>query len=302
MWKTVIFLLASLVLVPALAYLYDSPPNAEQLEVMWPVVYTYLALSAACFVVSSLTDNYSQVDKLWSIAPIIYACEVAYLSNWNDRMILIAILISIWGIRLTYNFTRRGGYSLRFWTGEEDYRWSILRAKPEFSPQWKWVAFNLFFISFYQMGLVMLIMFPMLKGIGGGELIWGDYLLAALVIAFVVIEYIADQQQYNFQTEKYRRINGNEDLGPYRHGFVRTGLWGIARHPNYAAEQAVWILIYFFSVTATGVWINWSIVGAVLLVLLFIGSSNFSEEVSASKYPEYKEYQKKVARFIPFLK
>jgi len=55
-------------------------------------------------------------------------------------------------------------------------------------------------------------------------------------------------------------------------------------------------------VSATGLWANWSIAGAVLLVLLFIGSSNFSEEISANKYPDYKNYQKKVPRFIPFLK
>ena len=38
---------------------------------------------------------------------------------------------------------------------------------------------------------------------------------------------------------------------------------------------------------------------AILLVLLFWGSSNFSESISASKYPGYKDYQKKVGRFIP---
>ena len=302
MWKTVLFLLATLIAVPVFAYLYDTPPNLEQLRVMWPVIYTYVGLSAACFIVSSITDNYSQVDKLWSIAPLIYAWEVVYLTHWDERMLLIASVISIWGIRLTYNFGRRGGYSWKFWTGDEDYRWAILRAKPEFQAKWKWILFNLFFISFYQMGLVMLIMFPMIKGVNGTELFWADYLLAFLVIGFVIMEYVADHQQYKFQTKKYRRINAKEDLGEYAHGFVNTGLWGIMRHPNYAAEQSVWIVIYFFSVTATGVWINWSVAGAVLLVLLFIGSSNFSEEISASKYPKYKEYQKKVARFIPFLK
>jgi steroid 5-alpha reductase family enzyme len=37
-------------------------------------------------------------------------------------------------------------------------------------------------------------------------------------------------------------------------------------------------------------------------VILFKGSSDFSEEISAEKYPEYKEYQKSVPRFIPFTK
>ena len=39
-----------------------------------------------------------------------------------------------------------------------------------------------------------------------------------------------------------------------------------------------------------------------LLIILFKGSSDFSEEISANKYPEYKDYQRSVPRFIPFLK
>lgn len=302
MWKTVVFLIATLIVVPIAAYLYDTPPTDIQTHVMWTVGITYFVLAGMCFAVSVATRNYSQVDKLWSVAPIGYAWQIAYLSNWEERMVLIACLITLWGCRLTFNFARRGGYSWKFWEGEEDYRWAVLRAKPEFQAPWKWFLFNLFFISYYQMGLVLLIVFPMIKAMNGPALFWADYLLAALVVFFIVIEFIADQQQYDFQTEKHRRLKAGEPLEHYAHGFTRHGLWGIVRHPNYAAEQSIWIVIYFFSVAATGSWANWSVAGAVLLVLLFFGSSNFSEAISAEKYPEYKEYQKKVPRFIPFVK
>ena len=129
-----------------------------------------------------------------------------------------------------------------------------------------------------------------------------DYLLAALMLLAVVIEYIADQQQYDFQTEKHRRIKAGEPLDDYEVGFVSTGLWGIVRHPNYAMEQSIWVIFYLFSVNATGQWINWTIGGCVLLLILFKGSSDFSEELSANKYPSYKDYQKRVPRFIPGLK
>jgi iron complex transport system permease protein len=39
--------------------------------------------------------------------------------------------------------------------------------------------------------------------------------------------------------------------------------------------------------------------GAILLVLLFWGSSNFSESISSGKYPGYADYQKRLSRFIP---
>lgn len=302
MWKTVIFLLATLVSVPIVGYYYDTPPTPSQSDIIWQVVYAYLALATLCFLVSTITKNYSQVDKLWSVAPILYAWQIVYLTQAEPRMILMAVLVTIWGARLTFNFARRGGYSWKFWEGDEDYRWAVLRAKPEFQAPWKWFLFNLFFISFYQMGIVMLIVFPMIKASGSGELFWTDYLLALVVLLLIIMEFFADQQQYDFQTEKYRRINAGEPLGEYAHGFTNVGLWKIMRHPNYTAEQSIWLVIYLFSVISTGSIINWSIPGTLLLIILFYGSSNFSEDITAAKYPLYKDYQKKVGRFIPFLK
>ena len=43
----------------------------------------------------------------------------------------------------------------------------------------------------------------------------------------------------------------------------------------------------------------WSIIGTVLLTLLIIGSTVFTEQLSAEKYPEYKNYQKRVSMLIP---
>ena len=129
-----------------------------------------------------------------------------------------------------------------------------------------------------------------------------DFLLAGLVLLLIYIEYKADQQQFDFQTEKYCRINAGVDLGEYAHGFVSSGLWSKVRHPNYAAEQSIWIVFYLLGAHATGEWINWTIAGCILLIILFKGSSDFSEEISSNKYPMYKDYQKRVGRFIPKFK
>jgi steroid 5-alpha reductase family enzyme len=301
MWKTVLFLIATLILLPYFAFTTDKAPTGSQWDLIYLVGKSYLILATLCFLVSIITKNYSQVDKLWSIAPIFYAWQIAEATHFETRMVLMAVLITIWGARLTFNFARRGGYSWKFWTGEEDYRWAVLRAKPEFSSKLNWFLFNLFFISFYQMGLVLIIVFPMIKASGNSGLQVEDFVLTVIVLFWVVYEFIADQQQYNFQEEKHRRMKNKESLGEFAHGFTNTGLWGISRHPNYLAEQATWVSLYLFSVIATESWVNWSIVGCVLLIFLFWGSSNFSEEITASKYPAYKDYQKKVGRFFPKL-
>lgn len=304
MLLTAAILLFTLIIVPYVSFYYGTGLTALQWELLQESSYILLVLASTCFVLGELTKNYSQVDKVWSLAPLAYTWYIAIEGGSDPRMVLMAILVSIWGIRLTLNFARRGGYSWKFWTGEEDYRWSILQQKPGFEKPWVWSLFNLFFICGYQMVLIYLFTIPILTGLNEAApkgLIWADYVLAAAFVIFVIIETLADQQQWDFQKEKYRRINAKEDLGAYQHGFVRTGLWGIVRHPNYMAEQSVWIVFYLFSVIATGQWLNWSIAGCLLLLILFKSSSDFSESITAEKYPEYKNYQATVPRFWPLI-
>lgn len=305
MLVTIIILILTLIVIPYISFTYGMPLNDLQSSILYTMSIAVGIVIAYCFIVGELTKNNSQVDKLWSIIPIYYVWHMTVLGDFHPRMVLMSVLVTIWGIRLTYNFARRGAYQWKFWEGEEDYRWEILRKKPGFNNRFVWMIFNLLFISAYQSVLIFLFTLPILTSLYDGSpagITTIDWVLAAIYIAFVVIEYIADQQQYDFQTEKYRRIKAGEELGAYAQGFVSSGLWGIVRHPNYAMEQGIWIVFYMFSVVATGEWINWSMPGCLLLVILFKGSSDFSEAISAEKYPAYKEYQKKVARFIPFLK
>ena len=301
MWKTALALLVTIIVIPFLAFTLDEPLSDSQHGILIQLLIVYLAAALLCFVVSTISGNYSQVDKLWSLIPIAYVWMVAVHTGFEVRLVLMALLVTAWGLRLTYNFSRKGGYSWKFWTGAEDYRWSILMAKPELKAKWRWMAFNLFFISLYQMGLILLMTLPVVRSMDGSALGWADYLIAALLIFIIIIETIADQQQWKYQKAKHEALSaGGEVAEKYKKGFVQTGLWRLSRHPNFAAEQAVWIVFYFFSVAATGHWLNWSVMGAILLVLLFWGSSSFTESITAGKYPDYAEYQKRVPRFLPF--
>ena len=266
---------------------------------------SYLIISSSCFLLGEITKNYSQIDKVWSLVPIYVAWYVCYSAEFNTRTIIMAILVTIWGLRLTYNFSRKGGYSIYFWKGEEDYRWKEVRKSITlFKSNFNWSLFNLLFICFYQMGLIFLFTLPILAAWqGNSELNNFDYLIATFMLLFILTETIADQQQYNFQTKKYKKINLGEKLnGEFEDGFISSGLWKYSRHPNFASEQLIWITYYFFSVNATGKFINWSIIGCLLLVILFYNSAKFSEGISDKKYPKYKEYQKRVPIFIGFRK
>lgn len=301
MKKTILYLLAAAITVPLLAMFLDSSISPLQVQILKVVGAIYVITALLSFIISELSKNYSQVDKLWSIIPAVYIWTIAYMSNWEPRALLMAVVATVWSIRLTYNFNRRGGYSLKFWEGEEDYRWAVLRKNPILANKWVWKLFNLVFISFYQHGLLLLITVPMIAVVGSEiPLSLADFIVATLFLGFVVYETIADQQQWNFQTEKHRLKKAGLPMeAKYKRGFIAEGLWKLSRHPNYFAEQSIWVVFYLFSILATGSWLNWTICGSVLLIMLFQGSANFSEGITTEKYPDYKDYQANVPKFLP---
>jgi len=262
---------------------------------------------AYCFIVGELSGNNSQMDKLWSILPIAYAWIVAVKGSMHPRLIVMALLITVWGVRLTLNFAKKGAYSFKFWAGEEDYRWIVLRKDPKLNKRWKWALFDLLFISVFQNALVLAITLPLLA-VMESAVVFNifDGLIAVLLLGFIILETIADRQQMSFQTKKYSLLKEGKSLKdlpePYNLGFNTQGLWGRSRHPNYFSEQAIWIVLYLFTISAgvvSYIFFNWTLVGAMVLILLFMGSSLFSENISLSKYPMYKDYIHKVSKYVP---
>lgn len=282
----------------------------KQLDTFFILLVVYGCSVLYCFIVGELANNYSQMDKLWSVLPIAYAWIIAVRHGMSARLIIMAVLVTLWGIRLTANFARKGAYKLKFWTGEEDYRWIYLRSKKPLNNRVLWLIFDLFFISIFQNAIVLGMTLPVLAvADSNASLMWVDYVAMALALGFLIYELIADEQQMKFQTKKWSMIHEGKKLNelpePYNLGFNTTGLWNYSRHPNYLGEQAFWVMIYVFVIGAGvvnyGVF-NWSIIGTVTLVLLFTSSSKFTEKITASKYPRYAEYQDKVFKYLPLRK
>ncbi len=300
---TAILLLITLLAVPLFSYIFGTAPGPLEWKAIYALVKIGAFVIAYSFIAGELTKNYSQVDKLWSIVPVVYVWVVAGYGDYSPRLVLMGILATLWGVRLTINFAMKGAYQLRFWSGEEDYRWQVLRQRPEFAPRWKWTLFNLLFICGYQNVLIVLFSLPAIIALQNNDSPIGipDYSVAGLMFFFIVFEMLADIQQWNYQSKKHAMLRAGEELpAEYKKGFLDRGLWARSRHPNYFAEQAIWVCFYLFSIASGGQWFNWSIAGCLLLIVLFQGSSGFSEEISAGKYSEYVEYQKRVPRFIPF--
>lgn len=259
-------------------------------ELVFPATIA-AAVAATCLILSWIFREYSWVDRTWSIVPPVYIGTFAAGAGWADpRLNLMTILTAAWGARLTFNYARKGGYA----PGGEDYRWSILKAR---MPGWAWHLFNVFFIAGYQHFLLFLIALPAWRAAQHptplGPL---DVVAAVGFVALLVGETWADQQQWTFHQAKRARAARGEPVGK---GFCDSGMWSWSRHPNFFCEQGQWWMVYLFAVAATGTWLDATLLGPVLLTLLFHGSAQFTESITAAKYPEYAAYQKRVSRIIP---
>lgn len=256
------------------------------------VILVASAVSAFCWIASLITKDTSWVDRVWSVVPVVYMWIFAASAGFADaRLNVMALLVTLWGARLTFNFARKGGYS-----GMEDYRWAVLRAR---MTGWQFQLFNLFFIVSYQMALLVLITLPAITALEHptpfGPL---DVVLVALFLGALLGETIADQQQWRFHAFKRAEVAAGREPSPR---FVQSGLWKYSRHPNFFFEQAQWWLIYLFGAVAASTVLNWTVVGAALLTVLFVGSTIFTESITRSKYPEYAEYQAQVSPIVPWM-
>ncbi|HEY1099605.1 MAG TPA: DUF1295 domain-containing protein [Myxococcota bacterium] len=267
-------------------------------------IWICVAAIVGCLVLSVINDNYSQVDRLWSIIPIVYVAWFASQADFADaRLNLMTALVTAWGARLTFNFARKGGYK----PGGEDYRWPVLRDK---LGRVGFQIFNATFISPYQNALLLLICLPAWVALShkGTPLNVVDVVAAVVFVVALVGEFVADQQQWDFHKKKDAARANGQTLEP---PFLTTGLWKLSRHPNFVCEQTQWWCVALFGIAAatggqlsTVTSLPWPalagiFVGAVLLTLLFQGSSWFTEYLTVRKYPSYADWQKQTPRQFP---
>lgn len=259
---------------------------------MSPLHVAILAAAAAaalCWLLAELFREHSWVDRLWSLLPPAYVAWFAAQDGFSDpRLAAMALLSALWGLRLTYNFARKGGYR----PGGEDYRWVHLRGR--LAPG-AFRLFNLVFVAIFQNALLLLLALPAWYALGS-RAAWGplDTLAAALFLVFLAGETLADQQQWRFHQEKKAR-------GGAAPHFLTTGLFRFSRHPNFFCEMSLWWAFYLFSVAAGAGWWNASLLGPALLTALFQGSTALTEELSRRKYPAYADYQRSTPRLVPGL-
>ncbi|MCO5583364.1 hypothetical protein L7F22_037274 [Adiantum nelumboides] len=295
--------------------------NASQVDRLWtflPVIYTIH------FTFQQSLASILDPPKLAGLFSSNSATKAA-ANQIVPRLALIFFLQVLWSGRLTFHAIRRGFFK----KGEEDYRWPVLREK---LPRWAWELLALFFIAIAQNILLALTALPQYMILTStwsklnkpahpaDELNKWDFLVAGLTIVNLSLEMLSDQQQWTYQNYKRGKDASLNDFPPakvkmlkeeadVKRGFLTKGLWRYSRHPNFFCEQINWWLFWSYVVitfTPAKGPVPWSTflksyatLSPVLMNLLFISSTAFTEQITGGKYPAYKAYQKRVGMFLP---
>lgn len=117
-------------------------------------VVMVLHIGTFCFLLTKITKEYSWVDRIWPLLPIGFSAHYLYYQEHCNYMkvslrqwIMLGFIV-IWGLRLTFNYYRKGGFA----KGGEDYRWAYIREN------YHWILvelLNFFFIAYYQIFLIL---------------------------------------------------------------------------------------------------------------------------------------------------
>lgn len=248
------------------------------------VAYADLAATLVVFGVSALVDNSSVYDPYWSVAPIAIAPWLAAHPSAAGaplaRQALVITLVTLWGLRLTYNWAR-GFEGLT----HEDWRYVDLRRKSG-RAYWLVSLLGIHAMPTVMVYLACLALHPALTSPRPlGPL---DALAAAVTLGAIAVELVADEQLRAFRRER-------------REGeILARGLWAFSRHPNYFGEVSFWWGLFLFALAADpGAW--WVGIGALAITLLFVFVSiPMLDRRSAARRPAYAEHMKRVSALVPW--
>ncbi len=256
----------------------------SSIDLVYRILIADLVATVLVWIISLPLKNASLYDPYWSvIPPLVVLLLMIEKNNWSLSLVLLLTALSIWGIRLTYNWGK-------LWTDFSHVDWRYKNFQ-ELAPRWYWL------ISFAAIMLFpTLIVFAQLVGpallVEVPSLSFGIYSVigTGVVILAAFIQLVADSQMQSFKKD------------PVNKGLImRGGLWKYSRHPNYLGEVMVWWGTYFFYFQQFG--FNWIIAAPILMTLMFVFISvPMMEKKILKTRPEYREYIKEAGMLIPFPK
>jgi len=256
-------------------------------DAQWRTFWADVAATIAIFGFSVVYRNSSFYDAYWSVAPIViaFAWLAMGISEVNaPRALLATAAVSIWGVRLTYNWWRG-------WAGldHEDWRYVDLQQKCG-SFYWPVSFAGIHMMPTLVVFLGCLPLYPAL--VTSSQPFGAVDALAVLVLATAIWwEAEADNQLRRFRLS-----------GPAPGSALQTGLWALSRHPNYFGEILFWWGLFLFGLgAAPDEW--WRVAGAASITVMFrVISLPMIDTRMQERRPEYAQIIARMPSVVPRLR
>ena len=235
------------------------------------------------WLISLALKNSSIVDIFWGLGFVMTVWVTFFLTK-NDlttRHWLIAVLTSIWGLRLAiYVLIRNAGKG-------EDFRYAKWRE--ENGKNWWWYSF--FKVFLLQGVLMWIIATPLIAAqltpqpAGLNALDYIGILIWAIGFFF---ESVGDLQLARFKANPQNKGK-----------LLSSGVWRYTRHPNYFGDAAQWWGFYLIATAAGG---YWTIFSPILMTFFLVKVSGVAmlEKTLATNKPGYADYMRTTNAFIPW--
>jgi len=230
------------------------------------------------FVIAVMTKRNDVADIAWGFGFVLMSWIAFLLSEHSSRSLLVNILITIWGTRLTWHIARRNLKK------PEDRRYAAWRQ------EWEYVHLRSYLQIFMLQGLLLYVILlpvlfihastPALLTLldAGGVLVW--------LVGFF-FESVGDHQLKSFLKD------------PANKGKIMDrGLWAYSRHPNYFGEVLQWWGIFLIALSLP--YGYFTMIGPLLItfLILFVSGIPILEKKYAGR-SDFESYKEKTSVFIP---
>ncbi|NQV01830.1 MAG: DUF1295 domain-containing protein [Bacteroidia bacterium] len=248
----------------------------------WQVALLIFGFMVLAFIVALLIKDNSIIDLFWGPGFIIVtAFSLSMAPDLDIRKLVVALLILIWGMRLTiyiFQRNRRKGEDFRYKHWRETWNNFIVRS---------------FFQIFLLQGLFLyIISYPIWYiNYHSGEVLSTVDTIGLVIFGLgLIFETIGDMQLSFFKQNPKNKGK-----------LITTGLWKYTRHPNYFGEALIWWGIWFYAIGIPGGWMTVISPIVITLSLRFISGVPRLEK-KLEEHPDWAAYAEKTPPFVPFIK
>lgn len=233
-----------------------------------------VALALVLWLLARRSGDPSFIDFCWGLGFVVIGwVSYAAADARSGRSLLLAVLTSVWGLRL-------GGYLFRRWRQQgPDPRYKSLRNR------------MLTHVFLLQAVVMLVVSLPLQFGAAYADRA-GSLVLHGLGVAIVVVglffEWTGDYQLARFKAD------------PSNKGQVMDrGLWRLTRHPNYFGDFCVWWGLFLLSTSGPITFV--AVIGPLVMSTMLMrvsGVGPLEKQLHKTK-PKYQDYVAKTSAFFP---